>query len=127
MAAGRSRVFPPPLRALPSLVDSPRCLPFINKDFLVSRDTVTVFSLADFFCILLAEADGIGRTVAADNGAFEVGRPACIGPGAGYEQVGDGAALDGPVEFGSWSEREDGMGNRSPAGCRDVASGREES
>ncbi len=50
------------------------------EDFDKPRTT-----LADFFSILLAEDDGIGRTVTADNGAFEVGRPSCIGPGTGHE------------------------------------------
>ena len=71
--------------------------------------------------ILLAAEDGIGRTVAADNSAFMVGRPAGIGPGTGYEEVGDRTALDGPMEFSSGSEGKDGIGNRSPANCRDRA------
>jgi hypothetical protein len=47
--------------------------------------------------ILLAKSYGIGAAVATDNGAFEVGRPSCIGPGSYYEQIGNRTALDGSM------------------------------
>lgn len=41
--------------------------------------------------------DGFSATVAADNGAFEVGRPACIGPTTSQQQVLNRTALDGSM------------------------------
>jgi hypothetical protein len=52
----------------------------------------------------LANRDRISAVVATDNGAFKVGRPSCIGPGASYEQVGDRTALDGSMYFCPGSE-----------------------
>ena len=45
----------------------------------------------------LSESYRIGAMVPTDNGALEVGRPSCIGPGSCHEQVGNRTALDGPV------------------------------
>lgn len=45
----------------------------------------------------LSARDRFSATVATDDGAFEVGRPAGIGPGACYEQVFNRTALDGSM------------------------------
>ena len=45
----------------------------------------------------LSVRDRFSAAVAADNGAFEVGRPSGIGPASCYEQVGNRTALDGSM------------------------------
>lgn len=45
----------------------------------------------------LSARDRFSAAVATDDGAFEVGRPAGIGPGACYEQVFNRTALDGSM------------------------------
>jgi len=70
--------------------------------------------------------DRIGATVATDDGALKIGRPACVGPGCSHEQVGNRTALDGPMQFGAGPECEDGAGNRVTVARGDRASRQEE-
>ena len=46
------------------------------------RSQRRIFTKTEFFRSLLAKRYRIGAAVTTDNGAFEIGRPACIGPGA---------------------------------------------
>ena len=50
-----------------------------------ARSQRCILAKTEFFRSLLSKRDRIGAAVATDNGAFEVGRPACIGPGSGDE------------------------------------------
>jgi len=65
---------------------------------ITMREMITAyFAKTKFFRSLLAKSYRIGAAVATDNGAFEVGRPSCIGPTTSQQQVGDRTALDGSM------------------------------
>lgn len=52
--------------------------------------------------------DNFGTSLAADNSAFHVGRPAGIGPSPRQKKIGNRASLERTANFGSGRERERG-------------------
>ena len=56
-----------------------------------------------------ATGDNVGATIAADNRAFQIGRPTRVGPGPGYEQIGNGAPRYRSEEFRTGPKWQDGM------------------
>ena len=55
--------------------------------------------------------DDIGATLAADNRAFQIGRPARVGPGPGHEQIGNRAPMYRSTELRPRPKGQDGMLN----------------
>ena len=54
--------------------------------------------------------DHLGATLAADDGAFQIGGPACVRPGSGQKQIRNRASLNGPPDLRAGRKGQPGVG-----------------